>query len=219
MVTRYETARHLRRKVLSKLASAGEVEEIKSTLLMCELLMRNVLSAGAGDGWAGRVGLALADLRHSLQELFAINMPSESRSVCLKDLVHDVTRQIQAKHSDFACEIQKDSDGSSIYVDEPLIRVAVAELLKNARTHVQPGTPVRLNILKGDDPPTMALDVKTPGYGIDLSRKTSIFEGPGLGLPIVKLAAEIHGGRVEELGMFKKFALFRLTLPIRDAPP
>jgi two-component system sensor histidine kinase KdpD len=77
---------------------------------------------------------------------------------------------------------------------------------------------------------TVVVEVADRGPGIPAGEEERIFErfhrgahegvrGTGLGLPIARAIAQVHGGRLSAANRPGGGALFRLVLPLGDAPP
>jgi len=112
-------------------------------------------------------------------------------------------------------------------IDEPRIRDVLERLIENAMRHSV--TQIRLGLRCADGEATLA--VADSGPGIPAAKIHTIFDefeqldlgpgrkvgGVGLGLPIVKLIVEQHGGRVwaeSELGRGARFFFTLKTCPI-----
>jgi signal transduction histidine kinase len=114
-----------------------------------------------------------------------------------------------------------------IKIDEPKIRIVFQNLIDNAIKYSEQGGEVKIEI--NSDGKFVEFSVKDSGIGIKDEDKDKIFTkffrtdnakkkrevGTGLGLPIIKLFAEKHGGKAwftsEGLG---KGSTFYFTLPI-----
>ncbi|MDO8525196.1 MAG: HAMP domain-containing sensor histidine kinase [Candidatus Omnitrophota bacterium] len=110
-------------------------------------------------------------------------------------------------------------------IDGSAISQAVLNLLSNAAKYSDPGKNIKVTVMaRAKD---VAIEVADEGVGIPPEEQKKIFrkfyrvhkdtadvEGSGLGLALVKYAAEIHGGRVtvrSEAGLGSKFTL---VLPV-----
>lgn len=119
-----------------------------------------------------------------------------------------------------------------ISVDPVLLEHLVVNLLENAVKHTPPGTSIELSasLHAGE----IVLEVADSGPGLPTGDEERIFErfhrgpnstapGAGLGLPIARGIAQVHGGRLVAANRPGGGAVFRLTLPITspapDAPP
>jgi signal transduction histidine kinase len=102
-----------------------------------------------------------------------------------------------------------------IPIAEPLMfQRTMAELLKNAKSHLRPGSKVYTGVEYEGTGAAVSIEIKNPGYGVAQGEKTKIFDSGGYGLKLARITARRHGGRIEEVGMPGESAVFRLTIPI-----
>lgn len=107
-------------------------------------------------------------------------------------------------------------------VDETRIRQALVALVQNLLVHATPG-PARVQLQASDD--KLILTVADSGPGIDASLSDTIFEpfqrgptqasGCGVGLAMVRYAADAHGGSVQLQPSDLGGSAFLITLPLR----
>ncbi len=125
------------------------------------------------------------------------------------------------------------ADGEVMVEGDPeRLRQIAWNLLSNAIKYSTRGGNVVAEVTR--DASEVVLAVRDHGVGIDLARVPHLFDhlqraghasaardegGLGLGLPIVRRLAELHGGtvRAESAGLGQG-SVFSLVLPIRDAP-
>ncbi|MGO8686913.1 MAG: ATP-binding protein [Candidatus Dormibacteria bacterium] len=114
--------------------------------------------------------------------------------------------------------------------DEPRLRQMLANLLRNALVHTDPGSPVE--VVLREERGWAVLEVIDHGPGIPAAARGRIFErfhradpersrdqgGSGLGLSIVAGVVAAHGGRVTVLDTDGGGATFRVELPVASAP-
>ncbi len=142
-------------------------------------------------------------------------------------LVESIMRILtpQAKARDIDLQIEIPVDLPEIEADERAIRQILINLISNAVKFTNPGGQI---ILKAEDvgPDEIMIEVKDNGIGIgkeDLERVWTPFiqaesnlarryEGTGLGLPLAKLLAELHHGRLELDSELDKGTSVRLFL-------
>ncbi|MBI2213183.1 MAG: heavy metal sensor histidine kinase [Acidobacteria bacterium] len=114
-------------------------------------------------------------------------------------------------------------------VDRVFLRQALVNLVDNAIKYSQEGASVRVRVARTGGGAEIAVSDDGPGiapehharlferfYRVDRSRSREL-GGSGLGLALVKLAAEVHGGRVDVESNIGEGTTFRLTLPVRHA--
>ncbi|WP_221251230.1 HAMP domain-containing sensor histidine kinase [Desulfuromonas versatilis] len=168
--------------------------------LIDNLLSFQRLRAGyGGDGFAG---VSLEQLLEEVAELFG--GPSSRRK-----LVLDCQEGLPAVHG-----------------DAELLRQAVGNLVSNAVKYSPPGTRVTLGARAAEG--WVTLRVEDQGQGIPPAVREQIFDrffridrggskrvgGTGLGLPLVKEIARLHGGRVRVESSEGEGSTFFLELPV-----
>ena len=115
-------------------------------------------------------------------------------------------------------------DEALVRGDEALLEIAVENLLDNARKFSLPGRPPRLQV--GEVTDWVRLTVVTPGARIPADLVERLFErfyrgpearashrGHGLGLPLARHIARLHGGDVRCVSGPDEDARFELALP------
>ncbi len=113
----------------------------------------------------------------------------------------------------------------TVKVDASAISQAVLNLLSNAAKYSQSGQEIGVEVKKRLN--DIAIEVTDKGVGIPPGEQKKIFrrfyrvhrsdsdvEGSGLGLALVKYAAEIHGGRVIVESEVGKGSKFSIVLPV-----
>lgn len=147
-------------------------------------------------------------------------------------LVRDVLQFLQPQAQAKQVAVRDAVDGevpASIEVDRKQIQRAVTNLVSNAIKFSPEGTDVWVVLRNGGE--WFYIDVADSGPGVPLEERERIFTrfyrasntreritGTGLGLPIVRQIAELHGGRADLLPT-EQGAYFRITLPVRAHPP
>lgn len=112
-----------------------------------------------------------------------------------------------------------------IKVDASAVSQALLNLLSNAVKYSPPGKEIKVNVYKKQN--GVAIEVADEGIGIPRPEQKKIFrrfyrvrrvasdvEGTGLGLALVKYAAQIHRGRVMVQSEEGKGSKFTLILPV-----
>jgi signal transduction histidine kinase len=115
------------------------------------------------------------------------------------------------------------SDSPVAFIDRKYIDRAVTNLVQNALIYTPPGGRVELRAGKLGD--SIAISVRDTGPGISEDEKDKIFEryyrsstawgakGTGLGLLVVKMVAEAHGGHVGVQSEMGAGSVFTIYLP------
>jgi len=139
----------------------------------------------------------------------------------LKELIVEVQASLGEN-----CTIHFSHTGSSLKVnaDKKLLRQIFLNLLSNAVKFTPPGKNV--NIRLSSNRSVYEIKVKDEGIGIPSNDLNNIFEpfiratnigdvrGSGLGLSIVKRAAELLNGKMQVKSKLNKGTVFTVTLPI-----
>ncbi|MBK8231885.1 MAG: PAS domain S-box protein [Candidatus Eisenbacteria bacterium] len=129
--------------------------------------------------------------------------------------------RLEAGRRRIALQVELDPDDPPAICDASLVRQALLNLLRNALDAVSPGEgAIRLRTERRG--PEILLEVSDNGRGIQAEVRERIFEpffttkqdGTGLGLDLVRRAAQEHGGRVECDSTPGEGASFRLLLPL-----
>ncbi|NCA68912.1 MAG: hypothetical protein EOM91_02190 [Sphingobacteriia bacterium] len=111
-----------------------------------------------------------------------------------------------------------------IHADAELLEIALHNLIDNANLHGTSAEPPEIRVYQ--DGRALELSVADQGVGIPDASKDRIFErfnrgrgsrGSGLGLPIVRKIAALHGGSVRVRDNCPRGAVFVLRLPLRPA--
>lgn len=116
-----------------------------------------------------------------------------------------------------------------VLVNPDEIQRALRHLLVNAITYTPPGGSVTIGLTQADD--TLQIQVRDTGFGISPEQQSQIFDlfyradaartlesgGIGLGLSIVKLIVEAHGGQITVDSAVGQGTVFTITLPIMRA--
>lgn len=135
----------------------------------------------------------------------------------------DIVRDVAARHLGGAADVSL-PDEAMVRGDEGLLGIAVENLLDNARKFTRDGGTAKVRCdLAG---PFVRLIVVSPGARIGESERESLFErfyrsaearasrsGHGIGLPLARHIARLHGGDVRCLSSPEEDACFTLEVP------
>ncbi|MBI4956624.1 MAG: HAMP domain-containing histidine kinase [Myxococcales bacterium] len=160
-----------------------------------------------------------------LRRAFAPNKKAVRVPTDVAALVAEAVEAFEERHPDMA-PVERDLALATAPVDAGALRLALDNLLENARKHAPEGTPyaVRLRRTGGE----LRLEVTDRGPGIGERDQARIFapferaderlsratEGFGIGLALVRHAAESHGGTVELDSAPGRGAAFSLRIPV-----
>ncbi|MBN2453760.1 MAG: HAMP domain-containing histidine kinase [Candidatus Omnitrophica bacterium] len=146
------------------------------------------------------------------------------------DLVKVVTATVERfrnymVHESCAIDLEADKDISPVRIDADSIAQAVTNLLTNAFNYSPFDKKIKVRVV--NRPSEVAVEVIDKGVGIPRAEQKKIFrkfyrvpnkrmevEGSGLGLTLVKYAAEAHGGRVTVESEEGHGSKFTLLLPV-----
>jgi signal transduction histidine kinase len=156
------------------------------------------------------------------------------REVDLGELVADAQRDTEMLRTVRSITLEMNvADDLVVRVDPEKIRRAIACLISNAVKFSDDGTIVRVNA-RVDQGHRVTVEVRDQGIGIDPlaidrvflpfvqleDRLCRRFDGSGLGLPLARLFAELHGGKVELASIPGKGTTATLIFPAYgEAPP
>ncbi|MEG4032411.1 response regulator [Microcoleus sp. w1-18aA5] len=142
---------------------------------------------------------------------------------CVKSLLSQKARQ-QAKHANRTDDLQLNLQDSSVAIDSVRLAKIVEELLDNAFKFSLEGTPVLLSTFVENQ--TFILSVKDQGRGMttdqisqleayrQFDRKLYQQAGLGLGLAIVQLLVELHGGEFKIESLPQQETIVCVSLPV-----
>ncbi len=156
--------------------------------------------------------------------------PSARHRCNLAEICRDAATEVTPVLGDRGLEIEADG---SLYVDgnEDELHRMVLNLLDNAARHTPPSSTIRLRLHAEDQ--EAVLEVSDDGPGIPEDLRAHVFDrfargdgtadtagntGTGLGLAIVRAVASSHGGTAEVSGADSGGALFRISVPLANAP-
>ncbi|MBN2116365.1 MAG: HAMP domain-containing histidine kinase [Anaerolineales bacterium] len=152
----------------------------------------------------------------------------EESAVNLEDLLGDVYAQVHeetpANERDLQLNLPEPPQGlPNIMGDQDLLLVAIYNLLNNALKYTRAGDTVALRAYAQDE--TVVIEVTDTGIGIssaDLpyiwdelyrSERVRDIPGSGIGLALVKLIIERHGGEIEVQSQIDQGTTVRVCLP------
>ena len=181
-------------------------------------------------GTIEKQGRILLELIHDLLEVTRL----EAGTAPLSPEVYDVTRIMEAVFLEYDCkrdrpdisiEFERPRNAIMGYCDPTRVQQALGHLMDNALKFTSEGGHINLVVQTSEN--EVLLSVLDDGVGIPENKQQRVFDkfyqvengaarsssGTGLGLPIVKRIAEMHGGRVFLESKPGKGSRFTLTVP------
>ena len=147
--------------------------------------------------------------------------------VNLVEAVNDTVASARAAGPHHPITVTVPDEDFYILGDPDRIHQVVANLLANARTHTELGTPIHVSVSQSDKGATISVADGGPGLSVedqeriferffraDPSRARSSEEGSGLGLSIVDAVMRAHGGNVSVTSTVGGGATFTLFFPL-----
>jgi PAS domain S-box-containing protein len=167
---------------------------------------------------------ALSELINDLM-VFARPRPPRLAIVELRPILADAITIVRRDPSAQGVEIAVEGDDVSVTADGELVRATMLNLLLNAAQAMagQGRITARTSRSDGD----ASIQIQDTGPGIPAEIREQIFEpffttkarGGGLGLPIARRTAELHGGSLTLNCPPDGGTIVTMTLPIRPARP
>jgi two-component system, sporulation sensor kinase A len=142
---------------------------------------------------------ALDDLIQDLM-MYARPRPPRLSPVNLRQLIDEAVTMLRRDPMAAALAIHIDGDAGEVVVDPDLIRATILNLLLNAAQAMNGKGNVHMAVTARDG--NWRIEVQDSGPGIPIDIRDQVLEpffttkarGGGLGLPIAKRVAELHGG-------------------------
>ena len=155
--------------------------------------------------------------------VFARPRPPRLAPVDLRHLVDEATSMLRRDPLGATIDVWIDAAAVTIDADAELIRASVFNLLINAAQALEGAGKITIGVSRHAD--AAVIDVHDNGPGIPPTMHEQVFEpfvttkarGGGLGLPISRRTAELHGGSLTLINPRDSGTLMRLTLPIQPA--
>ena len=167
---------------------------------------------------------ALSELINDLM-VFARPRPPRLAVVELHSIVADAITIVRRDPSAHGVQIDVEGDDVSISADGELVRATLLNLLLNAAQAMAGNGRVTVHTSRHDN--EARIQIRDTGPGIPAEIREQIFEpffttkarGGGLGLPIARRTAELHGGSLTLECPAEGGTLVTMTLPLRPAMP
>ena len=224
--------------------SADAAHELRTPINRI-LAVTDVASLDESD--AAHWQLALARVRESAEEMRRLvdsllllargeegRIRLQSNRIPLPEFLTQLADLYQPLADEKRVGLEAECEPLELWADRELLARAVANLVENAIRYTPPGGKVRLIGRQGSD--GAVLTVSDSGPGVPAQDREWIFErftqrdpsrakgGCGLGLPIARMVAQLHGGEVHVHDSPLGGAAFSIRLPLpqvaaREATP
>jgi signal transduction histidine kinase len=211
--------------------AAVVAHEVRNPLAGIKGAVQVLLSRRAADdperGVMHDIVSRIDSLSALINDLMQFARPRQPRLAAtdLRPLVDDALTTVRRDPALGDTRIDVEGNGVPALVDAEMIRATVLNLLLNAVQAMQGRG--RLAVRVGMDEGMARIEVQDTGPGIPLELRGQVFEpffttkvhGGGLGLPIARRTAEMHGGSLTLSFPAEGGTLATLLLPVGDAAP
>jgi two-component system sensor histidine kinase KdpD len=149
----------------------------------------------------------------------------ETDEVNFKELVAEVLATRPAEEAKDRIEVTVDDPNLTLFVDRELLGMVLTQYIDNARKYSAPYTPIRVAARKSKN--ETIISVQNVGSTVRIEDRERIFDrfyrvsdskdsvpGTGIGLSVVKKAAEAHSGHVWVVSDDEEGTTFFLSLPV-----
>ena len=163
---------------------------------------------------------ALGDLINDLM-VFARPRPLHPTVFALRPLLIEAIAMLRRDPVGGSLEVTIDGPDVTLTADADLIRATMSNLLLNAAQAMGGNGRIAIAIAERDQQCILAIRDSGPGIPPELRERvfepffTTKARGGGLGLPIARRTAELHGGTLTLTGPEAGGTLFTLTIPLR----
>jgi PAS domain S-box-containing protein len=166
---------------------------------------------------------SLSDLINDLM-VFARPRPPQASTFALRPIISEAITMLRRDPAAAGLDVTVEGPDLTLTADADLIRSTVLNLLLNAAQAMGGRGRVAIAIMQRDK--ECVLEVRDSGPGVPEHLRDRIFEpffttkarGGGLGLPIARRTAELHGGTLMLTPSPDGGAEFTMTLPLHALP-
>lgn len=172
-------------------------------------------------------GESLARIIKTVEGLLSLaNLESApmDEDIRMRPLLDQAVRELAGSAEESGVTLSAAGTVSEIHGNSGLLYRAVFNLIENAIKYNRPGGTVRIALSQTED--SVSIRVADTGLGIPAQALPHIFEafyradpsrsqqipGSGLGLAVVKMIVERHGGKIEAASQEKEGSVFTITL-------
>ena len=165
---------------------------------------------------------SLSDLINDLM-VFARPRPPRPSTIELRPLIADAVTNLRRDPAASSLEVAVDGPDVTLVADSDMVKATLQNLLINAVQATDGRGRIGVVITRDDN--RCAIEVHDSGPGIPADIREQVFEpffttkarGGGLGLPVARRTAELHGGSLTLECPPGGGTVARLTLPLRSA--
>jgi two-component system sensor histidine kinase KdpD len=157
-------------------------------------------------------------------KLEASTVTLRTEPVVVSRLVKDVVSELESTLKGHPVELSIEEQGAPLQGDRELLKMILTQYLDNAAKYSPPDSPIGINVRESAS--ELLLSVRNTGSLIQLQDRDRVFErfyrgadakeripGTGVGLSIVKKAAEAHRGHVWVISAAEEGTTFFLSMP------
>jgi PAS domain S-box-containing protein len=201
-----------------------------------QLLQRRLLKQGKNNEAddAGIIFTSARRMGQMIQEMFdsyrleSSNFKLNKNDIDLAALLRDLVARVGTNDDMGRLQLSLEEGDFRLYGDQERLERAVVNLITNALKYSPEDKPVEIHLSFDED--QIIISVKDYGIGIAPQDLPKVFQryyraktvkdsmGLGLGLHIVKLIVEAHGGSVEAESELNRGSTFRIILPLFPEP-
>lgn len=167
----------------------------------------------------------MVDLSKIEAGFFKLNLSNENIVQVTEDIVQSVSGYVETKGLNIIFDTN--TDEKIIACDPDKIERIILNLISNAIKFTNAGGSIFVNLVDNYD--TVEISVEDTGIGMEKKNLDDIFkrfhqvdkslkrnaEGSGIGLSLVKLIVELHGGKISAESTPGKGSIFKIELPTR----
>ncbi|WP_009631722.1 PAS domain-containing sensor histidine kinase [Synechocystis sp. PCC 7509] len=179
--------------------------------------------------YLAHIQVAVEQLDRLLEEIMTFSklevakLSFEPTEIDLDQFCRDLVLQAQLASNDRPQIVLINNCDRQVYLDKKLLEPIITNLLSNATKYSPANSIVKLEVTQIDA--EIAFQVTDCGIGIPEGDFTQLFEpfyrcsnvgklpGTGLGLSMVKMLVEVHGGNISVVSQIGKGSTFTVVLP------
>jgi signal transduction histidine kinase len=167
---------------------------------------------------------ALGELINDLM-VFARPRPPRPHTIDLRLLIAEAATMLRRDPAAAAIEVKVEGSDVTLTADSDMLKATLQNLLINAAQAMEGRG--RIDVAVGANGGSCTIQVHDSGPGIPANMREQVFEpffttksrGGGLGLPVARRTAELHGGSLTLECPPRGGTVATLTLPLRSALP